>query len=66
MLASFDGHEDLVAELLEHDPQVDRRDTVDRTALHYASSGENPGVVNKLLKAGIASTWPTTRRAGRP
>ena len=48
MLAAYDGHTEIVKLLLKHKAQVNRRDSMDRTALIYCASGKNPESVQAL------------------
>ncbi|MEM1224992.1 MAG: ankyrin repeat domain-containing protein [Planctomycetota bacterium] len=51
-LASFDGHAEVVSELLNAAAKVDHRDSFGRTALMYASTADNVETVKLLLDAG--------------
>ncbi|MDZ4848393.1 MAG: ankyrin repeat domain-containing protein [Pirellulaceae bacterium] len=52
MLAAFDGHNSIVAYLIEHKADVNARDLNQRTALMYAASGPNAETVRLLADAG--------------
>lgn len=52
MLASFNGHQNVVSLLLSHNAKVDFRDVAGRTALMYASSGPFQKTVKLLIDAG--------------
>ena len=52
MLAAFNGHNEIVALLLDSGAKIDSRDETGRTALMYASSGPNDPTVALLLKRG--------------
>lgn len=49
MLASFDGHLETMQLLLDSGADVNLRNTMNRTALMFASSGPNPAAVKLLL-----------------
>lgn len=51
-LAAFDGHDEVVWALLQAGADVNHLDATDRSALMYASTGDNAGTVKILLKAG--------------
>lgn len=52
MFAAFNGHSDIVLELLDRDAGIDRRDLMGRTALLYAATGPFPETVRILLDKG--------------
>jgi len=52
MLASFNGHTEIAALLLDSGAKIDTRDQTGRTPLMYACSGPNDATVALLLKRG--------------
>lgn len=52
MLASFNGHSDVVKILLEHGADPKKTDSQGQTALSFAASGPYPHTVELLLKNG--------------
>jgi ankyrin repeat protein len=52
MLASFNGHTEVVTLLLQRGASAKATDSNKRTALMFASSGPFPDTVKTLLKAG--------------
>lgn len=52
MLASFNGHSEVILKLLDAGAVIDRRDVMGRTALLYAATGPFPEAVRILLDKG--------------
>lgn len=51
-VASHQGHNDIVALLLQHKAAVESQDDDGDNALHYAAFGNQPAVIETLLRAG--------------
>ena len=65
MQASYEGHESVVRLLLSHGAKQELQDRSGNTALHFAVSGNRPGVVAQLCAAlGAASALALKTSAG--